>query len=72
MESNVSLAFLTATGAALAMGCGRSERIFYAACKSPSVFSCAFFQGFAPETIRDDRKRVVGIFPAFWSPRSFR
>ena len=63
MESIVSLAFLTAAGAALAgwVAAG-SERISYAGLQIALAFFMCIFQGFAPEThFATIRNRVVGI-----------
>ncbi len=63
MESIVSLAFLTAAGAALAgwVAAG-SERISYAGLQIAFAFFMCIFQGFAPDThFATIRNRVVGI-----------
>ncbi len=63
MESIVSLAFLTAAGAALAgwVAAG-SERISYAGLQIALAFFMCIFQGFAPDThFGTIRNRVVGI-----------
>jgi hypothetical protein len=63
MESIVSLAFLTAVGAALAgwVAAG-SERISYAGLQIALAFFMCIFQGFAPDTnFETIRNRVVGI-----------
>jgi hypothetical protein len=63
MESIVSLAFLTAAGAALAgwVAAG-SERISYAGLQIALAFFMCIFQGFAPDThFATIRNRVVGI-----------
>jgi uncharacterized membrane protein YccC len=63
MESIVSLAFLTAAGAALAgwVAAG-SERISYAGLQLALAFFMCIFQGFAPNTdFATIRNRVVGI-----------
>ena len=63
MESIVSLAFLTAAGAALAgwVAAG-SERISYAGLQIALAFFMCIFQGFAPDTdFNTIRNRVVGI-----------
>src|SRR5881396_429792 len=63
MESIVSLAFLTAAGAALAgwVAAG-SERISYAGLQIALAFFMCIFQGFAPDThFETIRNRIVGI-----------
>jgi len=63
MESIVSLAFLTAAGAALAgwVAAG-SERVSYTGLQIALAFFMCIFQGFAPDThFATIRNRVVGI-----------
>jgi len=63
MESIVSLAFLTAAGAALAgwVAAG-SKRISYAGLQIALAFFMCIFQGFAPDThFATIRNRVIGI-----------